>query len=57
MELEFTFIYKTKDNIKFITLSEKVKITSEKGKFKHNGSFFDLSVYKGFLLYNFKKIG
>ncbi len=54
---EFTFIYKTKDNIKFITLSEKVKITSEKGKFKNYGSFVDLSVYKGFLQYNFKKIG
>ena len=54
---EFTFIYKTKDNIKFITLSEKVKITSENGKFKNYNSFLNMSVYKGFLHYNLKKIG
>ena len=54
---EFTFIYKTQKNIKFITLSEKNKIISEKGKFKHYGSFFDMSVYEGFLQYNFKKFG
>ena len=54
---EFTFIYKTKDNIKFITLSEKVKITSENDKFKNYNSFLNMSVYEGFLHYNLKKIG
>ena len=54
---EFTFIYKTKDNIKFITLSEKNKITTEKGKLKTYNSSYDMSVYRGFLHYNLKKIG
>ena len=54
---EFTFIYKNKDNIKFITLSEKNKITTEKGKLKTYNSSYDMSVYRGFLHYNLKKIG
>ena len=54
---EFTFIYKTKDDIKFITLSDKNKITTEKGKLKTYNSSLDMSVYKGFLHYNLKKIG
>ncbi|MDG1690107.1 MAG: hypothetical protein P8I02_04975 [Flavobacteriales bacterium] len=54
---EFTFIYKNKDNIKFITLSEKNKITTDKGKLKTYDSFLDMSVYIGFLHYNLKKIG
>ncbi len=54
---EFTFIYKTKDNIKFITLSEKNKITTDKDKLKTHNSSFDMSIYRGFLHYNLKKIG
>ena len=48
---------KNKDNIKFITLSEKNKITTEKGKLKTYNSSYDMSVYRGFLHYNLKKIG
>ena len=54
---EFTFIYKNKDNIKFITLSDKNKITTDKGRLKTFYSSFDMSVYRGFLHYNLKKIG
>ena len=54
---EFTFIYKNKDNIKFITLSEKNKITTDKGKLKTYNSSLDMSVYRGFLHYNLKKSG
>ena len=54
---EFTFIYKNKDNIKFITFSEKNKITTDKGKLKTYDSSLDMSVYRGFLYYNLKKIG
>jgi len=54
---EFTFIYKTKDNIKFITLSEKNKIITENAKLKTYNNSFKMSVYKGFLHYNLKKIG
>ena len=54
---EFTFIYKTKDDIKFITLSEKNKITTETEKLKTYNNSFDMLVYVGFLHYNLKKIG
>ena len=54
---EFTFIYKNKDNIKFITLSDKNKITTDKERLKTFDSSFDMSVYIGFLHYNIKKIG
>ena len=54
---EFTFIYKNKNNIKFITLSEKNKITTDKGTLKTYDSSLDMSVYRGFLHYNLKKIG
>lgn len=54
---EVTFIYKTKDNIKFITLSDNNKIITDKGRLKKQDSSLDMSVYRGFLHYNFKKIG
>jgi len=54
---EFTFIYKTKDNIKFITLSDKNKIITEKAKIKTYNTSFKMIVYRGFLHYNLKKIG
>ena len=54
---EFTFIYKNKHNIKFITFSDKNKITTDKGKLKTYDSSLDMSVYRGFLHYNLKKIG
>ena len=54
---EFTFIYKNKYNIKFITFSDKNKITTDKGKLKTYDSSLDMSVYRGFLHYNLKKNG
>ena len=54
---EFTFIYKTKKNIKLITLSENIKIITDKNKIKTSNIPFDSSVYRGFLHYKLKKIG
>ena len=54
---EFTFIYKTKKNVKLITLSENIKIITGKNKIKTSNITFDNSNYKGFLHYNLKKIG
>ena len=54
---EFTFIYKTKKNVKLITLSEKIKIVTGKNEIKTSIITFDNSIYKGFLHYNLKKIG
>ena len=54
---EFTFIYKTNDNIKFITLGETLKITTSKKELEDNNGYNNHPVYNGFLHYNLKKNG
>ena len=54
---EFTFIYKTNNNVKLITLSENFKIITDKNETKKSNIPFDNSNYRGFLHYNLKKIG